>query len=108
MGKSHKLAFNDSITTYTKPLELIATDLWGPASISSDYGYKYYISFIDAYSRHTWIYFLKGKFETYSVILHFITLVERQTNSQVKIIQTDGGTEYKGLSNYFKNRGIVH
>ena len=78
MGKSHKLPFNDSLNKYSEPLELVATDLWGPAPICSDYGYKYYISFIDAYSRYTWIYFLKAKYETYNDVLHFISLVENQ------------------------------
>lgn len=43
IGKSHMLAFSDSLTKYDKPLELIATDLGGPTPINFDYGFKYYI-----------------------------------------------------------------
>lgn len=59
MGQSHKLPFSDSCTQYTDPLQLIATDLWGPAPIYSDFGFKYYVSFVDAFTRYTWIYFKK-------------------------------------------------
>jgi hypothetical protein len=105
MGESHKLAFNDSLTMYSKPLELAATDLWGPAPICLDYGYKYYISFIDALSRYTWIYFLKSKSETCNVVVHFISLVEKQTGCQVKIMQTVCGTAYSPLSSFFNKKG---
>lgn len=59
MGNSHKLTLKISQTIYSKPHELMAIDLWGFALIDTDYEYKYYISFIDAYSRFIWIYFLK-------------------------------------------------
>lgn len=48
-GKSHRLPSSDSSSAYS-PLELIFTDLWGPAHISSYAGYKYYVSFVDAFS----------------------------------------------------------
>lgn len=69
MSKSHKLAFLDLTTTYNKPLKLAATDLMGPAPISTDYDFKNYISFIDAFPRHVCIYFLKSKSKTYNVVL---------------------------------------
>lgn len=53
MGKSHKLPFNSSKTHTSKPLELVYTDLWGPASIMSSSGYRFYISFVDNFSRFT-------------------------------------------------------
>lgn len=77
MGKSHNLPFNDSHTKYSKPLKLITTDLWGSAPMCSDYGYKYYISFVDAHTRYTWAYFLKNKSDAYRVMINFITLIEK-------------------------------
>lgn len=50
LGKAHKLPFVSSFTMYKEPLELILTDLWGPAPCSN--GKQYYNSFADAYTRH--------------------------------------------------------
>jgi len=41
--KSHQLPFNDSLTVYTKPLQLVFIDIWGPSHVSSSNGSKYYI-----------------------------------------------------------------
>jgi len=94
MGRSHKLPFPKSETVYTKPLELVAVDLWGLAPINTDYGFNYYISFIGAYSRYVWIYFLKAKSETYFAVLQFIAQAEKQTGCGIKVMQTDGGAEF--------------
>ncbi|KAF7841251.1 Retrovirus-related Pol polyprotein from transposon TNT 1-94 [Senna tora] len=61
LGKNHALPFPSSLTTYSKPLELIHTDLWGPAPMTSSRGFKYYMSFVDAYSKYTWLYLLPTK-----------------------------------------------
>lgn len=101
------MPFTDSTTTYTKALELAAIGLWGPAPICTDYEFKHYISFIDAYSRYVWIYFLMSKSEAYNVVIQFINIVERQTDSQVKILQTDGGTEFYHMKTYLQRKGIA-
>lgn len=100
MGKSHKLPFPNSNTIYNKSLELVVVDLCGLAPITFDYGYKYYISFVDAYSRYVWIYFLKTKYEIYNVVLQFIFSAEKKTNCQLKVIQTDSGSESMPLKEY--------
>ena len=43
--------------------ELIHVDIWGPISVSSIDGYKYFFTIVDDYSRFTWILFLKNKTE---------------------------------------------
>ena len=59
-AKSHQLSYNLSHRITTAPLELVHSDVWGPAVASSG-GFKYYVSFIDDYSRFCWIYLLKHK-----------------------------------------------
>lgn len=69
LGKFHKLPFSPSSTVYSAPFELIVADVWGPASVTSE-GHSYYISFVDAYSRYTWLYLVKNKSEALAKFLH--------------------------------------
>ncbi|KAA3465105.1 retrovirus-related Pol polyprotein from transposon TNT 1-94 [Gossypium australe] len=46
------------------PFELVASDVWGPSHMSSN-DFSYYLSFVDMYSRFTWLYFLKSKSEIF-------------------------------------------
>lgn len=84
IGKGHKLPFNNSSTVYSCPLELIALDLWGPLAIMSDQRNMYYLFFINAYTRYTWIFFLKSKSETQNVTIQFITQIEKQTTALLR------------------------
>lgn len=108
LGKSHKLPFKNSETVYKKPLEMIVFDLWGPTPIDTDYGFNYYMSFVDAHSRYLWIYILRNKTKTLSIVLQFIKYVENQTGHKLKTIQTDGGSKFKPLKSYFHDKGIDH
>src|SRR5258705_1519906 len=69
-----------SLTRATKPLECIFSDLSGKAPILSLGGSFYYISFIDDFTRFTWIYFLKEKSQAVAAVKDFINMVENQTS----------------------------
>ena len=58
--KSHKQSFPAAKHTTKEILKYIHSDLWGaPLTPESLAGRKYFISFIDDFSRKVWIYFLK-------------------------------------------------
>ena len=57
LAKSHQLPYTHSIHRTTMPLELIHSDVWGPAPISVG-GFRYYISFVDDFTHFTWIYLM--------------------------------------------------
>ena len=60
-----------------------------------------YMTFIDDFSRKTWIYFLKKKYEAFMWFRTFKALVENLTGKKIKILRIDNGTEYE--TNEFKN-----
>ena len=93
VGKSHRL-FSHASTLVYSPLELVFTDLWGPSHSTSYSSFKYYLSFIDAFSRYTWIFPIKTKAETMSVFQIFKLSVELQLNTKIKSVQSDWGGEY--------------
>jgi len=55
LGKSKQQPFCESTRCTTNPLELVHSDVWtSPISFLS--GCKYYVIFVDDYSRFTWLY----------------------------------------------------
>jgi hypothetical protein len=51
-AKSHQLPYAKSASMSSHPLELIFSDVWGPTPESVG-RYKYYVSFVDDYSKFT-------------------------------------------------------
>jgi transposase InsO family protein len=76
--------------------------------MSSISGYVYYVSFIDDYSRKTWLYFLKSKDEVFSEFKEFKALIENISKRKIKILRSDNGGEYtsKEFVNFCKDVGI--
>ena len=66
LGKFTKASFLRSDTRSKGVLDLVHSDVCGPMSTKSLRGYEYYVTFIDDFSRKTWIYFLKTKDEVFS------------------------------------------
>lgn len=106
-AKSHQLPYNRSLGSSKFPLELVHSDVWGPA-IDSVGRNKYYDSFVDDFSKFTWIYFIKYKSEVFQKFHEFQTMVERQFDRKILTMQTDWGTEYQKLHSFFDKAGIIH
>ena len=66
-GKQARLPFQKYAWRATEKLQLIHTDLAGPQRTPPLKGSKYYIIFIDDFTRMCWIYFLKFKSEVADV-----------------------------------------
>ena len=90
LAKSHKLPFHLSNSTVNAPLSLIHSDVWGPFASSS--GYKYYVLFVDDFSRFTWLYPLAYKSEVCAKFMGFKAYVENQFATPLHILRTDGGS----------------
>jgi transposase InsO family protein len=92
------------------PFMLIHSDVWGPCSITSVSGFKWFATFIDCYSLMTWIYMLKHKNEVLRCFKDFYKLVTNQFNAKVQIIRTNNGTEYVNneFISFISDQGIIH
>jgi hypothetical protein len=62
--------------------------VWGPAPCSVSRN-NYYVSFIDNYSKFTWIYMLKHKSEVFEKFHLFQKHFERLLNRKILAMQTD-------------------
>ena len=105
-GKSHLLPFSISDSHAEKPLDLIHSDIWGPSPIASSSGFRYYIHFVDDYSRYTWLYPLKNKSDALQTFILFKNLVENLFDKKIKSLQSDMGGEYLSFTNFVQQHGI--
>ena len=107
LGKIHKLHFPVTEIKTKSALELIHTDLWGPSPVISREGFRYYISFVDDFTRYTWIYPLKLKSEALEVFKLYKLQVENQFQTTIKILQSDWGGEYRSFTEFLNQCGIL-
>ncbi|KAF7807447.1 Retrovirus-related Pol polyprotein from transposon TNT 1-94 [Senna tora] len=75
-------------------LEIIHTDICSPDMDSSNQ--KYFITFIDDYSRYMFLYLLNNKNEALDAFKVFKAEVDKQCDKQIKIVRSDRGGEYYG------------
>uniref|UniRef100_A0A803NLQ8 Integrase catalytic domain-containing protein n=1 Tax=Cannabis sativa TaxID=3483 RepID=A0A803NLQ8_CANSA len=106
IGKSQKLPYPVSTSRASVPLELVHTDLRGPSHISSKEGYRYFIHFLDDFSRFTWIFPLTLKSQAYPTFLQFKSLVEKQFSLPIKKVQSDWGGEYRRFASFLAFNGV--
>jgi histone deacetylase 1/2 len=107
LAKSHQLPYPVSTSVSTTPLELVFSDVWGRAPISVG-KHEYYVSFIDDFSKFTWIYLLKKRSDVYQVFQNFQQLVEHKFAKKIVTMQTDWDGEYEKLHGFFQKVGITH
>jgi IS30 family transposase len=75
--------------------------------VESYNGFKYFVTFIDDFSRLTHLYLLKNKSEVPIIFQEFSNLVENQYDAKIKKFRFDNGTEFlnQTMSNFFKTKG---
>jgi hypothetical protein len=78
-GKQNRVRFPSGASREEGILQLVHNDVFGPVSLPSLGKYGYYVSFIDDFSRNTWIYFLRKKSKVFDRFKEFKALVENQT-----------------------------
>ncbi|PKA47383.1 Retrovirus-related Pol polyprotein from transposon TNT 1-94 [Apostasia shenzhenica] len=91
-----------------QPLQLIHTDLCGKMSTESLGNCFYFLTFIDDYSRYTWVYFLKSKSESFKYFKEFKALVEKMSGFKIQNLRSDRGGEFNSFefNEYCKIEGI--
>lgn len=109
-GKQMRLPFSHVGERSTETLHKIHSDVCGPMETNSLNGARYFLLFIDDYSRMTFIYFLKQKSEVFYRFKEFKSVVENQLSKKIKILRTDNGLEFcnKDFRSYLNQAGIIH
>ena len=106
-AKQKRLSFPISTHVSHCLFDLVHFDLWGPFSVPTIEGYKYFLTIVDDYSRCTWVYLLKSKSETQALIEQFSNMIETQFGAKIKCLRSDNGTKFF-MKDFFKSKGILH
>ena len=106
-SKIHNFSFFHSNTIYSSHLELVHTDLLGPSHSPLKNGYNYYVSFVDAHSRYTWLYLIRHKSDALQTFKNFKTQVELQLGCKIKALQYDWAGEFRVFRDFLTQCGII-
>ena len=108
LGKQHRLPFPNECNRSQNKLDLIQSDVCGLAQNVSLGGSRYFVSFIDDYNQHTWIYLIEKQSEVFDCFRNLKNLVERETRRKIKCLRSDGGKEYFSgpFNGYLQQMGI--
>jgi hypothetical protein len=108
-GKHQRTSFPKvEATRASKLLELVHSYVFGPMKTTSCGGARYFVTFIDDFSRKTHVYFLKVKGEVFDKFEEYKALVENQIGEKIKTLQSDNKRKFmsKKFDNFLHECGI--
>ena len=91
-----------------KKLELVHSDVCGPLQVESIGGSRYFVTFIDDYSRCVSVYFINHKTEVFERFKLFEAMVTKECGEPIMKLRTDNGGEYYVQGAYLTSKGIEH
>lgn len=110
-GKATRASFPKSKSGRAKNmLDLVHSDLWGPAPVQTIHGTRYAMTFTDDSSSWVWVYYLKRKSDAFAAFKEWLVIVEAETGRRLLVWRTDGGGEFiiREWEQFLKDRGIRH
>lgn len=109
-GKQCRLPFKSTGQRSSDLLDIVHTDICGPMENVSLGGSRYFLLFVDDYSRMTFVYFLRHKNEALKYFKIYKAHVENQTKKTIKVLRSDNGLEFcnKEFDDFLNNAGVIH
>ncbi|CAM8957622.1 unnamed protein product [Rhodiola kirilowii] len=110
-AKHHRLSSSPRVNNRAStPFELVHSDVWGPCPVPSVPGFRYFVTFVDDFSRMTWIYFMKSRSELLQHFSSFCAEIQTQFGVPVKILRSDNAKEYLSapFHEFMQKHGIIH
>lgn len=108
LGKQSRVSFPKCVVNrVASPFALVHSDIWGPSRIFSISRYQYFLTFIDDYSRGTWLYLMKSQSEVLSIFETFCAKTKNQFRTNIQVLRSDNVLEYFSI-NFLSSHGIIH
>ncbi|WVZ17444.1 hypothetical protein V8G54_010426 [Vigna mungo] len=111
IAKQTKRPFKTHLQIRSKELlQVVHSDVCGPMETPTLSGNRYFVTFVDEFSRMTWVFLIKFKSEVLEVFKKYKKQVENESERRIKLLRTDGGGEYTSheFEEYCCAQGITH
>ncbi|SCZ94933.1 BZ3500_MvSof-1268-A1-R1_Chr11-3g03489 [Microbotryum saponariae] len=107
-AKATRTPFPTSDSRASQPLELVHSDVLTLPEPTTD-GERYVVTFIDDFSRKTWVSALRNKSQVFDTFQRWHAMIERSTGLKLRTLRTDNGGEYtsKAFIEYCSHHGIT-
>ncbi|KAL4291591.1 hypothetical protein GQ457_14G021780 [Hibiscus cannabinus] len=107
LAKQRHISFSKSSIHSQHPFELVHCDIWGPFKTATYNNQRFFLTLVDDFTRTTWTYLMKHKFDALVIVPSFISMVKRQFDFDLKIFCSDNAQELK-FTDLFARLGVVH
>jgi len=109
LGKHVRSSFPQTVQRCNSAFSTIHFDIRGPSRVTS-FGFRYFVTFIDEFSRCTWVYLMIDRSELLPIFMLFYNEIENQFGKTIKIFKSDNAKEYfsHDLSSFLSSKGILH
>ena len=110
IGKSKEKPFEGKLNKAKQPLEIIHSDIAGPINTGEEMEDKYFITFIDEFTRFNAVSIIGSKSDAFAAFVLYHNTMTNIFDKRIKFFHCDRGKEY--ISNQFKDflqtNGIVY
>jgi transposase InsO family protein len=110
LGKQARLPFSASAKRLDRWLRVVHSNLARLMQVQSIQGSRYIATFIDDYSHHGVVYFLKSKDQCATAFTKFLAWAKNQTSEWMLTLHSDRGGEYlsRAIWTILDQKGIEH
>lgn len=109
MAKQTRRPFDEPTDPNVEPLDLVATDLWGPSRVLSNGGKSYFMPIVDSGTSFKHGVFLADKSDetTIQAFDDYRIMAENQTNRRIRRLRADNAFAGSKWVDYCKEHGII-
>ena len=107
LAKQKRLSFPFNSNMFSSAFYLIHVDIWGPYSIPTHDGYKYFLTMVDDTTRSVWAFLMKSKSKVRPLIISFHKMILTQFGVSFKALRSDNAFEFC-IVDFFSANGIIH
>ena len=89
LAKHCRTSYSMSNKRSSNSFDVVHTDVWGPYHIPSMGGYRYFLLFVDDYTRFSWVYLMRSPDEVPALTQIFHQMILTQFGVKIKILRSD-------------------